>query len=301
MSVFFVNISLHRASESAAHRRARRSRTRSRTLLRGAISGTPVSPKRVLLAVQHLQGHHSRTSLVPQAPADSCCCNESWGVAMRTVQADVWSSSSILPALWRSLGDSLGATKASGSGTMAWLGRQKATLTSATLSKDTIARQRPQQRQREGQRQRRWQSQWQIQSEPQREPVRYSVPAGQEPPTPWATESSRTLVPPPAAAPTAAADSRLEEVLSSLKSALWEHSPAGCRCRYYSDIPAASFGGSRKRLFFDYFLILMFGLESESDFGFGSGSGFRSDSGSDLFKGFGQRSDSKSDSKVILK
>ena len=45
----------------------------------------------------------------------------------------------------------------------------------------------------------------------------------------------------------------------------------------------------------------MFGLESESDFGFGSGSGFRSDSGSDLFKGFGQRSDSKSDSKVILK
>ena len=38
----------------------------------------------------------------------------------------------------------------------------------------------------------------------------------------------------------------------------------------------------------------MFGLESDSDFGFGS-------SGSDLFKGFGQRSDSKSDFKVLLK
>ena len=52
------------------------------------------------------------------------------------------------------------------------------------------------------------------------EPVPYAVPSSQEPPVPWATESTRTLPPPmPIAAASSASDSKLEEILSSLKGA----------------------------------------------------------------------------------
>ena len=54
--------------ESAAHRRARKARTRARTVLRTFVSGdTAASRHSILAAVQALAGHHSRSVLVERA------------------------------------------------------------------------------------------------------------------------------------------------------------------------------------------------------------------------------------------
>ena len=53
--------------ETAAHRRARRVRTRSRTVLRNFVSGVKAADSSVRAAVRALRGHHSRSTLVPQA------------------------------------------------------------------------------------------------------------------------------------------------------------------------------------------------------------------------------------------
>ena len=71
-------------SEPAAHRRARRQRTRSRTILRQALDGVQQDPHRLVTACGRLEGHHSNSTLPAQVRAIMWQQNQgSWCQACR--------------------------------------------------------------------------------------------------------------------------------------------------------------------------------------------------------------------------